>query len=932
MKKNTFIYSLLFIYSFIRLSAQEIPPVQNFTSNHYEAENQNWSITQTEDKHIIVGNNKGLLEYNGARWKLSPSPNNSIIRSVYSIDSLIYSGSHNEFGVWKKNNFGILEYTSLSKKIEAQILEDEEFWNILKFKHWILFQSLNRIYIYDAIKETFKIINSETVLQKAFNVNGHIFFQKTNDGLYKIENGKPILLTNNKIVKENIIVDIFDIGKKNLILTQEHGFFELNPDGKILKWRTPNENLFSSVSIYSSHQKKDGSFLLGTIANGLYHVDAKGRILSNINQEKGLNNNTVLTIFEDVENNIWLGLDNGISVINLNSPIKVYNDPFGKLGTVYASAINNELLYLGTNQGLFYKPINSESPFELITGTEGQVWCLKKIENTLFCGHNLGTFIINGASVEKISNIAGAWDLKKIPASDSLILQGNYDGLTILEKKENQWRFKNRIKGFKYSSRYFEFLNPNKILISHDLKGIFEVTIDELYEKTETTKLKTIPKGHKSSIVSYNNDILYFYSDGIYKYNKSKNSFFKDSLYTKNVLKNESYISGKLIKTDNKLWVFTKESIGYFTPGNLNNIPQFNKISFPASTRRDFAGFESITHLKDQNYLFGNSTGYLIMNLDKFNTDELHIQINDFYKLDHELTPLKLSEKLLLNATENHLKFSYSVPNYNKHEEILYQYKLQGFYEKWSKWQNTAEASFENLPFGDYTFMVRAKTGNKLSKNTASLKFSIDRPWYLSNKMLGVYAFVLVILFLSIHTIYKQYYKKQKKSILDKKERELERIQLENERQIMKFRNDKLRDDIDSKNRELAASTMSIIKKNEFLNTIKKELSEVKNNELVKPVIKIIDKNLNHTSDWEYFQEAFNNADKDFLKKVKEKHPSLTPNDLRLCAYLRLNLSSKEIAPLLNISHKSVEIKRYRLRKKMNLESKDNLIHHILEI
>ena len=148
----------------------------------------------------------------------------------------------------------------------------------------------------------------------------------------------------------------------------------------------------------------------------------------------------------------------------------------------------------------------------------------------------------------------------------------------------------------------------------------------------------------------------------------------------------------------------------------------------------------------------------------------------------------------------------------------------------------------------------------------------------------------------------------------------------------MKLRNDKLRHDIDNKNRELAASTMSIIKKNEFLNTIKKELSDVKNNELVKPVIKIIDKNLNQDSDWELFQEAFNNADKDFLKKVKERHPSLTPNDLRLCAYLRLNLSSKEIAPLLNISHKSVEIKRYRLRKKMNLESKDNLIHHILEI
>ena len=185
---------------------------------------------------------------------------------------------------------------------------------------------------------------------------------------------------------------------------------------------------------------------------------------------------------------------------------------------------------------------------------------------------------------------------------------------------------------------------------------------------------------------------------------------------------------------------------------------------------------------------------------------------------------------------------------------------------------------------------------------------------------------------LTVHTVNKNYYRKQEENLIKKKQGEFEKTQLENEKVIMKLKNDKLRDDIESKNRELAASTMSIIKKNEFLNTIKKELTELKDNEMIKPVIKIIDKNLNVNSDWELFQEAFNNADKDFLKKVKERHPSLTPNDLRLCAYLRLNLSSKEIAPLLNISHKSVEIKRYRLRKKMELGTKVNLIHHILDI
>ena len=154
----------------------------------------------------------------------------------------------------------------------------------------------------------------------------------------------------------------------------------------------------------------------------------------------------------------------------------------------------------------------------------------------------------------------------------------------------------------------------------------------------------------------------------------------------------------------------------------------------------------------------------------------------------------------------------------------------------------------------------------------------------------------------------------------------------EKEKQIINLKNEQLELENKSKGRELAASTMSIIKKKQLLATIKDELKLLKDKDTMQDVIKVIDKSLNKTDDWEFFQEAFNNADKDFLQKVKHAYPDLTPNDLRLCAYLRLNLSSKEIAPLLNISHKSVEIKRYRLRKKMNLDSSDNLVTRILEI
>ena len=97
-------------------------------------------------------------------------------------------------------------------------------------------------------------------------------------------------------------------------------------------------------------------------------------------------------------------------------------------------------------------------------------------------------------------------------------------------------------------------------------------------------------------------------------------------------------------------------------------------------------------------------------------------------------------------------------------------------------------------------------------------------------------------------------------------------------------------------------------------------------------IIKDIDKNISTNEDWAFFEKAFNHADKDFFKKVKEIHPELTANDLKLCVYLRLNLSSKEIAPLLNISHRSVEIKRYRLRKKINLDRSIQLNDYFIKM
>ena len=239
-----------------------------------------------------------------------------------------------------------------------------------------------------------------------------------------------------------------------------------------------------------------------------------------------------------------------------------------------------------------------------------------------------------------------------------------------------------------------------------------------------------------------------------------------------------------------------------------------------------------------------------------------------------------------------------------------------------------------NLSPGNYTFKVRAKLANSASEKIATYTFTISKPWYATYLALFIYLILILVLARFIHKTYKNYYQKQKEKLIEENNLLLEIKELENEQQLMKLRNEQLSQVVDTKNRELAVSSMSLINKNELLSVIKEDLKNTSNdgNRSIKSLITTITKNISEEDNWKIFKEAFDSTDKDFLKKVKVAHASLTPNDLRLCAYLRLNLSSKEIAPLLNISVRSVEIKRYRLRKKMDLPHETGLVEYILSI
>ena len=888
-------------------------------------------ISESIDNEILFANSETLLLFNGTSWNNYPSPNGSVIRSVKYVDNKTYIGTHSDFGYYEKYNDGTLKYTSLVDELDLNIEEDEEFWNIMTLDNWIIFQSISRLIFIDKNNSDVKYLKFKGIINHSFSINRQIYVA-LDSGLYKLVNGQPELIIGSNQIPSTLIVNLFNSSKGLLILTADNGFYLLNSSGDVSKVSSSLDSIQNNFSIFSAIQLSDLSFAIGTVGQGLFLLDSDFKSYKRIDKSKGLANNTILSLYEDSNSNIWLGLDNGITVINNNSPFSVYNDNNGVLGTVYATKLYNDILYIGTNQGLFYKKYNSNDSFKFIENTNGQVWSLIEIDGTLFCGHNNGTYIVKDANVVKIRDTSGSWTFRKLSNDSSDILEGSYYGLKVLSKQNNSWVVKNNVSGFDISSRFFEISNNGKIIVSHGYNGVYKLSVSSDFKNIIDYELDSIAvKGGNTSLSKFDNNIYYNYEKGMLKYNSLTNNFSKDTLLSNLSSKNLLY---GIIRNDfdGKLWLFSENNIHYVYRDLVTGKKKVSSIVSSLEQRRTV--FENISKIDKSKYLLGTNNGYISLDLDNYKLSPPEVNINkiEAFKLSQDPVAVSKNEFVQLEYNSNNLRFYANVSNYQKFQPITFEYFLDGYISKWVSISEVPFIEFNNLKPGDYEFKIRAKIGNLYSSNTDSFLFTVERPWYFSNFMIANYFLVFLIIFFLFNKSYEKYYRDKEQKIIRINQNKLELVEVERKQALMAVENNKLQNDIESKNRELAISTMSMIKKNQFLSKIKSDLKKSESGDKIFSVIKMIDRNLNNKDDWKFFEEAFNNADKDFLKKVKSSHPSLTNNDLRLCAYLRLNLSSKDIAPLLNISLSSVEIKRYRLRKKMQLTHNEGLTDHLLSL
>ena len=962
-----FFFQLSMGFGYSQIKNIGIPFIRNFPKRDYKAGTQNWAIAQDKKGFMYFANNEGLLTFDGVAWHLNKMPNSSIVRSIFiGENDNIYIGAYNDLGKMSFGSNGKLGFHSLKKYIPAEYQNFDDIWNITSFDGKIVFQSYLCAFVFD--KDTsVTVIKAPFRFQDSYKVNGKLYFNDIENGLYELVSNKLVLLPGCESLKGEEIWSVlpFAGGEELLISTLTRGVFIY--DGKQLReWNVPVNQYLKKNQIFSAILIQNQYYAFGTIQDGLVIVDSRGGIVQQINRKKGLQNNTVLRIYADRSGDLWLGLDNGIDYININSPITFLKESDG-IGAGYTSIIHQGKLYLGTNQGLFVKDWgenDQNSSLRMIPNTSGQVWYLGVHEGVLICGHNNGTFVIEGETARQISKIPGGWKYHIMKQFPDYLIGGTYSGMILFKKDNGTWKFVDKIKGFNESFRVFEEDGEGNLWMSHGFKGIYKISFGNSPEIVKSFRFFTVkdglPTNFNLNVYKIKDKIIFTTNVGVYQYN-SQSECFEKSMYFNQLLSpitDFSYIKEDIhgniwytawSQANNKAGVFRAQEDGSY---------QHVTSPFSLLTGKFISGFESVYPFSDNHLFFGIEDGFahyapnarFIINPEfstyitkavALNIDSTFFYGNNYLKGDQLNT-----KEYTFSYPKNAFKFYYSSPTFSSPGGVEYSFKLSGLNNDWSGWSSSSSVEYALLPDGEYIFSVKARNSLGVESTSDQVSFTIRPPWYKSGMAVSLYIIVIIMVlvfssWLFVRRIEISRRKDRLKHLQAYRQKERDYIQQAavSEKKIVQLKNQTLKSEMIHRDKELANQTMDLIRKNKFLAKIKEELGKIKNSssdeslkEKISSLIGKIDKDIDTNKQWEVFETAFDEVHEDFLTRLKSRYPTLTPNELRLCAYLRMNISTKEIAPLMNISIRGVEICRYRVRKKLNIDRDTNLTSLIIDL
>lgn len=920
-----------------------VPPTFNYTIHNYNAGNQNWAVAQGDNRVMYIGNDYGLLSFDAVNWKLNKLPNNLSVKSILVDNSgdeeRIYVGSFEEFGYFTRDDKNELIYHSLKPLIENFELHNDEIWTISKLGDEIFFQTFSSYFIYN--------VNSNTIISKKsfpaplyfFMSKGKLYAQFIDEHFYVFKDGEfELLLTKDKFNNDQI-VSVLSFDDELFLVTSKSGIYAYNlSDNTLSRKHTDIDDELQREIVNRCVAVSDSVFVLGTLNNGIYALSVDFTVLWHLNRDNGLNNNTVLGLLKDKDSNLWAALDNGISFIQTNSPLSFFEPKEPRIGLVEDILVRDGQIYMATNQGV-YSYSKERGGIHQLPGFNVQAWFVRDFDDQIIAGYNTGTSFIEGArKVDIPEKSTGGTDIKLMQVNGkNFLLESTYTALQIYLRNDNgHWAFSHKVEGFSDLIDQVEYDHAGNIWAGHMYKGVYKLRLDDQLRQVvqQDFYLSLDSAGHGSRpirVMKLRGRIVLTNGNWFYTYDDVSQKIIPFELLNKDLPD----------LTDTREIVTVNDTTFWFIRPEEYTLVEYKNNGYRVADKIPFATLNNPPNMRRGNiYVSGDNASYFCLNggIGRYeishnydvSSPDLEVSIISSYNRKTDISAnLPLNEKNVVRFLENNLTFEFSYTDYRK-KLFTIECFLENYDTRWLPTASDYSITYSNLPAGSYVLNSRVLSDTGETVSAIAIPFIVKNPWYKTTLSIIIYILLTTLLLVYVVRSYIRRVVRRKNEQFTQQEKErLAQIERQ-EKLIVEMNNEKLQNELTYKSKELANATMMVINHEELLNRLKKDIQDSIisgkiNRQQGASLVKMIDENLSSEDDWAIFQENFDLIQDNFFRKLTEQYPSLTPGDLRLCALLRLNYSSKEIAKMLNLTLRGVETARYRLRKKLNLEEDENL-------
>lgn len=928
IRRHLFLFCLLLIATICYSFTNQKPYVINIARDKYHAASKNWSIGQDDRSFMYFGNDIGLLESDGMGWKLYQIPSAPIVRAL-AVEShnTVYTGGLDEFGRWDRDHSGDLRYTSLKGLLAPKKLSNESIWRIWIDGDNVYFQSFTNIYVYN--NGTVHQLTTPKGFMLLVKIKTEYWVQEMYGPLHQLKNGKLNKINGSEFLNGTITRVILPYGKNRYLIGTSTGQLYIYDKKSFTPWNNTLSNRLKGQELNCGiYCAKRNTYYLGTQLSGIYEVDTQGNILNHFHAGNSLQNNTILSLYEDKSNNIWIAMDRGLSYIRYTPGLSYYRSVDGNLSSVYAATLWNGYLVVGTNQGVFYAPkekineLEMYSSLKFVEGTQGQVWSFSQIDGKLFCCHNNGLLeILPDMSVKqpyRINN--GVFKILEATINSKKInIIVTYKELYIINKETGKVHIMQQIADHIYDA---EVDHLGNIWLETVSRGVYKCRLNEeldafryyTYYGKETDQ--ALPK--HLQLFKSSGRTIFLGDNRFYTYNESKDNLQLNPLLDQ-CFKNINNLKRIIPINSEESWALTESSVyRFFYDGYIARIDEAYKVE--TDNLSLVTASENISVLNDSLSLICLDVGFILHNSHQSKRHIVKLTPPNVEYIrtgrDADSSYANLEENIQIPYKDNTVTIGFSADNAFA-ENLFVEYQLEGVDNNWCQPRQRNSISYARLPQGKYTLHLRTTDALNNYSSNSIVHFEILPPWY--NSMW--WYFTCCILFLL--SLYAAFWFMRR------------RFQTKH----LRMMNEELQNEIEEKNAEMFTQTSFIIRKNELILKLKEIVDEISEKNTQKGLIPLYQKinilltnNLDTEDDWKMFLIKFEHKHHNFFKTLKKSYPLLTNNDLRLCACLKLNMDTKDIASLMNLSVRAIENNRYRLRKKLDLKPTQNLNEFFLDI